>query len=75
MAYLGEPVPTVPQPSPCGEHPDPAAPWLFTHDGALAAQPRAGAVLFGRDGTPLQVVSCNGDPRRSPRSADNSRTE
>ncbi|RKT19484.1 histidinol-phosphate phosphatase family protein/HAD superfamily hydrolase (TIGR01662 family) [Streptomyces sp. 1114.5] len=61
MAYLGEPVPTVPQPRP-SDHRDRPGPWLFDHRGADAAGAPAGAVLFGRDGTLLQDVSCNGDP-------------
>ncbi|MFJ8622228.1 HAD-IIIA family hydrolase [Kitasatospora sp. NPDC093550] len=61
MAYLGEPVPTVPQPRP-SEHRDRPGPWLFTHDGRGSAGAPAGAVLFGRDGTLLRGVSCNGDP-------------
>ncbi|MFJ6378673.1 HAD-IIIA family hydrolase [Kitasatospora sp. NPDC092039] len=58
MAYLGEPVPTVPQPWPSGPC-DRSGPWLTTAPGPAD---RTRAVLFGRDGTLLQDVSCNGDP-------------
>ncbi|MEU6969071.1 HAD-IIIA family hydrolase [Kitasatospora aureofaciens] len=72
MAYLGEPVPTVPQPRPTTEFPGRTGPWLFvrpeappadgTASGGAAADGPTGAVLFGRDGTLLQNVACNGDP-------------
>lgn len=58
MAYLGEPVPTVPQPRTSG-HCDRSGPWLTIRP---ALPERGCAVLFGRDGTLLQDVSCNGDP-------------
>ncbi|MGA5820299.1 HAD-IIIA family hydrolase [Kitasatospora sp. NPDC094028] len=63
MAYLGEPVPTFPRPRPATTtRTDPSAPWLFTRPGRKAADGPMDAVLFGRDGTLLQDVSCNGDP-------------
>ncbi|MFJ9770865.1 HAD-IIIA family hydrolase [Kitasatospora sp. NPDC101157] len=66
MAYPGEPVPTVPQPRPTAERPDRTGPWLFVRPEAEPAGGTAdgpsGAVLFGRDGTLLQDVACNGDP-------------
>lgn len=62
MAYLGEPVPTVPQPRPSAARPDRTGPWLFTHHDRATADTPTGAVLFRRDGTLLQDVSCNGDP-------------
>ncbi|MGW2374277.1 MULTISPECIES: HAD-IIIA family hydrolase [Kitasatospora] len=62
MAYLGEPVPTVPQPRPIAEPPGRTGPWLFVRPGGAAADGPSGAVLFGRDGTLLQNVACNGDP-------------
>ncbi|MFI8455378.1 catalase [Kitasatospora sp. NPDC085464] len=74
MAYLAEPVPTVPQPRPSGGPAERPGPWLFTRpaavrpsadrargDGPTAGRP-TGAVLFERDGTLIQDVSCNGDP-------------
>ncbi|MQS16803.1 HAD-IIIA family hydrolase [Streptomyces kaniharaensis] len=62
MAYLGDPVPTVPQPRPSGDSTDRSGPWLFACPDCVAADGPAGAVLFGRDGTLIQDVSCNGDP-------------
>ncbi|MFF3071891.1 HAD-IIIA family hydrolase [Kitasatospora sp. NPDC057904] len=62
MAYLGEPVPTVPQLRPSTGCPDLTGSWLFTRPGRISADEPTGAVLFGRDGTLLQDVSCNGDP-------------
>lgn len=62
MAYPGEPAPTVPLARPLTAGPDPSAPWLFTRPGPGTADELTGAVLFGRDGTLLQDVSCNGDP-------------
>ncbi|MFD5461899.1 HAD-IIIA family hydrolase [Kitasatospora sp. NPDC127059] len=62
MAYLGEPVPTVPQPRPRSEHPDRSRPWLTVRTGGARTDEPSGAVLFGRDGTLLQNVSPNGDP-------------
>ncbi|MFD8708473.1 HAD-IIIA family hydrolase [Kitasatospora sp. NPDC059648] len=66
MAYLEEPVPTVPQPRPTTERPDRTGPWLFVRPEAAPAGGTAdgpsGAVLFGRDGTLIQDVACNGDP-------------
>ncbi|MET8545276.1 HAD-IIIA family hydrolase [Kitasatospora sp. NPDC004799] len=61
MAYLAEPVPTVPQPRPSGPR-GRSGPWLTTRPGRAVDGAPAGAVLFGRDGTLLQGVSCNGDP-------------
>ncbi|MFH9347705.1 HAD-IIIA family hydrolase [Kitasatospora sp. NPDC017646] len=67
MAYLGEPVPTVPQPRPTAEPPGRTGPWLSARPeaarvGGATADGPTGAVLFGRDGTLLQNVACNGDP-------------
>ncbi|MEU8511041.1 HAD-IIIA family hydrolase [Kitasatospora sp. NPDC048722] len=62
MAYLGEPVPTAPQPRPGGDRQDRTGPWLFTRPGRTATDGPTDAVLFARDGTLLQDVSCNGDP-------------
>ncbi|MEU9078409.1 HAD-IIIA family hydrolase [Kitasatospora sp. NPDC048538] len=62
MAYLGEPVPTVPQPRLPGGPTDRPGPWLFTRPCPAPADGPAGAVLFGRDGTLLQDVVRNGDP-------------
>ncbi|MFF4818546.1 HAD-IIIA family hydrolase [Kitasatospora sp. NPDC001309] len=65
MTYLGETVPTVPQPRSAGDRPDGAdgtGPWLYSRSGPSGADGPTGAVLFGRDGTLLQDVSCNGDP-------------
>ncbi|WP_051709987.1 HAD-IIIA family hydrolase [Streptomyces sp. NRRL S-350] len=68
MAYLAEPVPTVPQSQPSGPQSQPPGPhdrpgpWLFVRPGGAAAGLPAGVVLFGRDGTLLQDVTCNGDP-------------
>ncbi|MFF7457041.1 HAD-IIIA family hydrolase [Kitasatospora sp. NPDC008115] len=63
MAYLESTVSTLPRPRPAGASATHPGAWLFLrgpHRAAVDAPP--GAVLFGRDGTLIQDVSCNGDP-------------
>ncbi|MFF8772606.1 HAD-IIIA family hydrolase [Kitasatospora sp. NPDC015120] len=63
MAYLESTVTTVPLPRPAGAPASRPGAWLSLrepHRAAVGASP--GAVLFGRDGTLIQDVSCNGDP-------------
>ncbi|GAA1392615.1 hypothetical protein GCM10009639_24550 [Kitasatospora putterlickiae] len=57
----------VPQPRPAGASATRPGAWLFLREPSRAATQGTqgtwpGAVLFGRDGTLIQDVSCNGDP-------------
>ncbi|MFD4909470.1 hypothetical protein [Kitasatospora purpeofusca] len=64
MAFFDSTATTVPRPRVATGAPNRSAPWLVLrepHRPAATAVPR-GAVLFGRDGTLIQDVSCNGDP-------------
>ncbi|MER7705734.1 HAD-IIIA family hydrolase [Kitasatospora sp. NPDC097605] len=64
MAYFDSTVTTVPGPRPAGGSATRPGAWLFLREPhrAAAEGARTGAVLFGRDGTLIQDVSCNGDP-------------
>ncbi|MCX4683212.1 hypothetical protein OG401_02605 [Kitasatospora purpeofusca] len=64
MAFFDSTATTVPRPRVATGAPNRSPPWLVLrepHRPAATAVPR-GAVLFGRDGTLIQDVSCNGDP-------------
>ncbi len=64
MAYLGSTVTTVPVPRSAEPSASRPGAWLFLRapHPAPAGTALRGAVLFGRDGTLIQDVSCNGDP-------------